>query len=467
MTTVRRSTLRAARTLALDAATAQVVTAFQELDLPCMLLKGPAMAARLYAEDVSQRSYTDIDLLVPPRFFAAASEVLESMGYERGMPSSPPGVGPASYEQMWLDPDNPGVVVDLHRGFHGVRRKKRFWELMGAHADTLVVGGVEVPVPDVPACALLVALHMWLDGAAQRPMADLERALSCFDDAVWQEASEIAAQCEALPAFTIGLGKRPDGAVLVRRLGLSTAAAPVVWLRSSPTLDGTFCVGQMLGEPSWRRRLVLAPRLAFPSARYMRGWARQHPFGQPSHAPSLGTAYALRLIKGVQVLPAAAANWRTSTRAAAESGWVPPPQGLWRDRLPAVLHRCTLAANAVPLGLWARFAWQRVHRQLPYAGLEGRLSTGTPPLARPLSESQGDHVVRGVLRRSGASCLEESLVRQAWYARRGTARDIVVGVTSPAHGFKAHAWLRGDAVAPGYVELAHKPLGGGVQPVPQ
>jgi hypothetical protein len=47
------------------------------------------------------------------------------------------------------------------------------------------------------------------------------------------------------------------------------------------------------------------------------------------------------------------------------------------------------------------------------------------------------------------------------------ARDIVVGVTSPAHGFKAHAWLSGDAVAPGYVELAHKPLGGGVQPVPQ
>jgi hypothetical protein len=36
-------------------------------------------------------------------------------------------------------------------------------------------------------------------------------------------------------------------------------------------------------------------------------------------------------------------------------------------------------------------------------------------------------------------------VLQAWYAAQGIERDVVIGVTAPAAGFTAHAWLDGEA----------------------
>lgn len=58
-----------------------------------------------------------------------------------------------------------------------------------------------------------------------------------------------------------------------------------------------------------------------------------------------------------------------------------------------------------------------------------------------------DHALRGVhavLRRRDATCLERSLVLQKWFLRRGVARDVILGVTSPRTGFAAHAWLDGE-----------------------
>ncbi len=51
-----------------------------------------------------------------------------------------------------------------------------------------------------------------------------------------------------------------------------------------------------------------------------------------------------------------------------------------------------------------------------------------------------------------ASCLERSLLRQAWLRGRGTVRDVVIGVRSK-DGFEAHAWLDGDADGADYAEI--------------
>jgi transglutaminase superfamily protein len=50
-----------------------------------------------------------------------------------------------------------------------------------------------------------------------------------------------------------------------------------------------------------------------------------------------------------------------------------------------------------------------------------------------------------VLRRRNATCLERSLILQRWYAAQGAPHDVVIGVTAPAGGFTAHAWLDGDS----------------------
>jgi hypothetical protein len=317
------SVVRILRRMALDAATGRVVTAFDDLGLPCMLLKGPAIAARLYADDLSQRDYTDIDLLVPSRLFGAAGDALRSVRFVPTQSGSSPKVGSAVFEESWRMVDNPRVVVDLHRSFHGVRRQEAFWELLSAHAGSLCVGETDVAVPDVAGCALLIALHVWTAGAAKRPMADLERALRSFDDAVWRQASEIAATCDALGVFTFGLGRRPEGVELVHRLGLSTAAAPSIWLCSTPEVDGAAVLGALLFVPGWHRRLARSLRLVLPGPSYMRRWAGRHQVGEPPHPPGLAVAYGLRLLGWCRKLPSAAAAWRASRRAAAESGWAP------------------------------------------------------------------------------------------------------------------------------------------------
>ena len=50
-------------------------------------------------------------------------------------------------------------------------------------------------------------------------------------------------------------------------------------------------------------------------------------------------------------------------------------------------------------------------------------------------------------------------MRQRWLAAAGVPAELVVGVTSPRDGFRAHAWLPGDRVPPGFTELTRYPAG--------
>ena len=52
--------------------------------------------------------------------------------------------------------------------------------------------------------------------------------------------------------------------------------------------------------------------------------------------------------------------------------------------------------------------------------------------------------VVAVLIRGSYTCLVRALVLQAWNQAHGRNRDLIIGVTRPSEGFKAHAWLEGD-----------------------
>lgn len=66
-----------------------------------------------------------------------------------------------------------------------------------------------------------------------------------------------------------------------------------------------------------------------------------------------------------------------------------------------------------------------------------------------------------VLRRGHATCLERSRILQAWELAHGRPCEVVIGVSRPSEGFKAHAWLdRGDASPAGatpYEEIIRLP----------
>lgn len=103
---------------------------------------------------------------------------------------------------------------------------------------------------------------------------------------------------------------------------------------------------------------------------------------------------------------------------------------------------------------WTALAVVRARRQLRGGGLD-RLSLRPAPFLTPAAVRG----VLGVLRRTRSACLVRSSVLQAWYAGQGERRDLVVGVTPPSGGFRAHAWLDGEAGCPDgqFTELLRRP----------
>src|SRR5687768_16970288 len=75
--------LLAAESLLIDHWTAEVVSRLHAIGVQPLLLKGPATARWLYADDPAARDYADIDLLVAPDSYGATEAVLEGLGYTR------------------------------------------------------------------------------------------------------------------------------------------------------------------------------------------------------------------------------------------------------------------------------------------------------------------------------------------------------------------------------------------------
>ena len=99
-------------------------------------------------------------------------------------------------------------------------------------------------------------------------------------------------------------------------------------------------------------------------------------------------------------------------------------------------------------GLWATRELRRL-RSGALARDGVRASVRKPP--RRASRRSGK-VVMLAARMAHASCLERSLIRQAWLRGRGTMRDVVIGVRSEDK-FEAHAWLDGDPDGVDFVEI--------------
>jgi hypothetical protein len=115
--------------------------------------------------------------------------------------------------------------------------------------------------------------------------------------------------------------------------------------------------------------------------------------------------------------------------------------------MPARLHPMTLTA-----AWWTARALRRTRRELrrrPFTDVR----VSDPPRL-PARSARG---VSAVLRRTSPTCLERALVLQRWLAAHGVARDVIIGVKSPADGFAAHAWLDGEEHGRDYAELTRLP----------
>ena len=300
--------LGAARALAVDAVTADVVEEFRAAGVRSILLKGPTVAALLYPEE--SRPYVDSDILVPPADVARAQEVLMRLGFEQGPVEIEPQLG-LPHARTWSRAGD-GAMVDLHESIAGVGAAPgELWEALQSVTEPTAVARVECAGLQPHAVALVVALHAAQHGGeVERPLEDLRRAIARVPDTEWERASRLAGVLAATVNFVSGVRLVEGGPELAERIGLPSPE--LVDAASGPHSPTRLALGfaRLAEEPSLRGKLAIARQEVAPSAEHMRWWsplARRGPLG-------LAAAYGWRFLQLLWRTPPSLLAWRRSTR---------------------------------------------------------------------------------------------------------------------------------------------------------
>jgi hypothetical protein len=262
----------AAERLRIDAATAEVLRAFDAAGVESVLLKGPTLTSWLYAAD-ARRSYLDSDLLIRPGHEKAAETALQQLGFERVWDQTALPDWWQEHGSDWSRPAD-GIRVDLHRSLPGLGADaETVWSALAAPPEMVPVAGHHAPALPFAGRALHVSLHAVQHGADWgKGRGDLERALAVADEATWREAAELAARLDGVDAFVMGLRLTPEGERLADRLGLPMPASVDVALRASAPPPAALGFEQMAQVRGARPRLGMAWHKLFPPREFLEHW---------------------------------------------------------------------------------------------------------------------------------------------------------------------------------------------------
>jgi hypothetical protein len=258
--------------MAVDAVTANVVTALRRAEVASILLRGPAIARWLYGEG-ELRAYRDVDLLVEPGKRAEAEAILARLGLVHRQAGFAPGES-VEHASEWIC-RRPSVVVDLHHGIEGVRAEPaELWTALASDRHTIEVAGVAAHAPGAPALALIIALHAAHHGQSGKHLEELRRALERAGPKTWRASLQLAERLDAVPSLAAGLRLLPEGAELAARLGLPYGADRVTALRAAGAHSTAIGFAQLAATPGVRSKLALAARKLVPTPAFMRHWSR-------------------------------------------------------------------------------------------------------------------------------------------------------------------------------------------------
>ncbi len=153
----------ATRNMEIASALAKLQIAFRQREIPWLLLKGPAVALTVYG-DIGRRSFTDLDILVPPRYAAVASRALEDLAYRNA--GTPEGLafGPVAiardFECAFVSRDDRRIIIDLHWSLSPRLMKFRAgFGTLWKRRSAIALAGNRIPVPGKVDLAWYLAIH--------------------------------------------------------------------------------------------------------------------------------------------------------------------------------------------------------------------------------------------------------------------------------------------------------------------
>lgn len=301
-----------ANNLLVDRLTAEIASLFSDGGIDCMLIKGPAIGAWLWPDEV--RGYGDSDLLVSPASWAQAKEMLEEAGFLNYQgPLDHPRMGSFASTEFWRGSEN----VDLHSTLAGLEAAPdQVWESLWQRAGQQQVGGQWIAVPDRPSILMNLPLHVVNHLRESKPKEDLRRGIHQGGLEQWQSAAQLADELSGLAAFATGLRTVPEGLSLARVLGIEEGRSVQFDLRATyvPTAEG---LNELLSpELTISRRGALVRREIFPTPAFMRWWAplaRRGTFGLLLSYPYRWAWLALKVPAGLHAVHRAR-RWRSPTQ---------------------------------------------------------------------------------------------------------------------------------------------------------
>lgn len=308
-----------AKTLTVDAVTAELVEALKRAGIRTIVLKGPSVARWLYPE--GGRTYEDTDLLLDPSSVPEAERVLKELGFEAlgggdlPEPEAVPHDRP-EHSRDWRRARD-GAIAELHFTLDGAGvEPDRVWEVLSKDADRMTLHGtdVETEILSEPARAMHLSLHVLQHGhRGPKALSDLRAGLVQIPAETWRNAMEVARQIGAPDAFAGGLSFVAEGRALAERLGLPPPTDAEISLRvstSGPQADLALAFEWLSRLPDLRSKLAYLGAKVFPRPAYLRSrapLARRGPVG-------LVGAYILRVVWIVSHAPAGFAAWRRARR---------------------------------------------------------------------------------------------------------------------------------------------------------
>lgn len=304
----------------LDGAAIAALTAFESVGIEAVLLKGPALARRLYAEG-ENRGYSDVDLLVRRRDLAWAAEALTTLGYVRAEEVlGIDDVADIQHSELWARAGEDGgpVLIDLHWRLDGCEAPDDvIWEALVARRGSVDLRGTEAPVLGDAALALHVALHAAQHGPDDaKAIGDLARGIERWPREVWGGAAQLAERVQGTAALAAGLRLLPAGTTIAGELGLSPAPE-LEWKihHRDARPRGTFHFRAMAEAGGLSERVNVLRRSLFPTPRWIR---REYPWAARGGALLL-LAYARHILRA-PLWAARAGRFLIRARRARERG---------------------------------------------------------------------------------------------------------------------------------------------------
>lgn len=114
---------------------------FNEQDLPVICLKGPVIGKKIY-ESMGERSFKDLDLLVPEKRLTEAEHLVKKLGYVQDAASSYDAK--RAHHLVYIH-ELKGHIIELHWRLHpNIIDEPTFEELWESH-ETVRIAGTDVP----------------------------------------------------------------------------------------------------------------------------------------------------------------------------------------------------------------------------------------------------------------------------------------------------------------------------------